>query len=77
MKLKIFISCIVVMVFCFICYELTYFRMMYEEVQKAYNSTAVLENTVDKLLDYIIEKERIDAYDTESSMDKNNAREVH
>jgi hypothetical protein len=46
---------------------------MYEEVQRVYNSTAVLENTVDKLLDYIIEKERIDAYDYESAMDENNA----
>ena len=73
MKTKIFISCVVVMVFCFICYELTYFRSMYEEVQIVYNSTAVLENTVDKLLDYIIEKERIDAYDYESAMDENNA----
>ena len=54
MKVKLFISCVVVMVFCFICYELTYYRMMYEECQRAYNSLEIMENTVDKLLDYIV-----------------------
>ena len=42
------------MVFCFICYELTYYRMIYEECQRAYNSLEIMENTVDKLLDYIV-----------------------
>ena len=49
MKIKIFISCIIVIVFCFICYELTYYRSMYEEVQRTYNSLEIMENVVDIL----------------------------
>lgn len=49
MKLKLLISCIIVIVFCFICYELTYYRSMYEEVQRAYNSLEIMENVVDIL----------------------------
>lgn len=49
MKLKLLISCMIVIVFCFICYELTYYRSMYEEVQRAYNSLEIMENVVDIL----------------------------
>lgn len=49
MKLKLLITCMIVIVFCFICYELTYYRSMYEEVQRAYNSLEIMENVVDIL----------------------------